>query len=86
MNIGRQRAERAGGETAPSPAGDKVLPGPASFDGVSAGVFVKWRKAVEHLLPVGYEDAAGFHYGTEKAAPALSHAPIGLNRAARRML
>ena len=52
---------------APLPMAINRLQRPAPPGGASTRISASWRKAVEFLLPAGYEDETGFHYGTKKS-------------------
>jgi len=68
MIIGHQMTERGDEAVASLPMGITLLQRPTPSGGAPTRISVKWRKAVEFLLPVGYEDETGFHYGTKKSS------------------
>ena len=49
---------------------------PAARSGVWTRMAVTWHAAVNYLVPIGYEDETGFHYGEMPA----SNAPMSLGQ------
>lgn len=66
MIIGHQMTDLGDEAVAPLPMNINVSQRHAPAGVVTNRISVEWRKTVEFLLPVGYEDETGFHYGTKK--------------------
>jgi hypothetical protein len=43
---------------------------PAARSGIWTRVAVTWHTAIDYLVPLGYEDETGFHYGEKPASNA----------------
>jgi hypothetical protein len=48
------------------------LVAPAARSGVWTRLAVTWHAAVNYLVPIGYEDESGFHYGKIPASNAAT--------------
>ena len=46
----------------PSPAGDRAV-APSEKSGIVTKIIAKWEAAVNFIVPVGFEDPSGFHFG-----------------------
>jgi hypothetical protein len=53
-----------------SPANDDLLIGRPARSASWARIAVTWHTALDHFVPIGYEDESGFHYGEMPVANA----------------
>jgi len=67
MMIGSQIAEPGNEAMTPSRIDTNTFRRPMRNGGTPTWISVKWHEVVEFLVPVGYEDEAGFHYGIQKS-------------------
>jgi hypothetical protein len=51
-----------------------VLIVPAARPGSWTRIAIAWRTTINYLVPIGYEDETGFHYG-EMPVPAAATSP-----------